>query len=368
MKQFSWWWVVSALAVGLTLGLGLLAIIQLLAGPFALLILSVAIAMGMATLVDKLENRLKLPRVAAALIVFLGILLIFFGMGWIIVPGLVAQGQAFIERIPALLDRLLDYLGGWDMVDQDSVLDNFINQVGAMATAVIRLPLLLASGLIDVLLILFVALYWVILIPKMSGFFLSLFPEERRIKINDVMSKMGQAMGGYVRGVAIDGLIVAVITYIGLTIIGVEYALVLGMLAGIMEIFPIVGPWIAGTAIVLTALTQSPTTALIALIFVLVLQQIESNVLVPNIMRSQAEISPLLVIIAVFIGATLGGLVGALAAIPLAAALSVLAKEAIAPAIRRATGAEQDPERSLEEIDEDVRREREARIPDEDAD
>jgi len=114
---------------------------------------------------------------------------------------------------------------------------------------------------------------------------------------------------------------------------------VLGVLAGLLEIIPIIGPIIAGVVIVAFALVESPTLALIAAAYMLVMQQVESNVLVPNIMRREADVSPLLVLIAVYVGGTLGGLIWALASIPLAAALTVFFKQVVAPAVRRSTGA-----------------------------
>jgi predicted PurR-regulated permease PerM len=142
-------------------------------------------------------------------------------------------------------------------------------------------------------------------------------------------------MGGYVRGSVINGLIVGLLTFIGLLIIGVDTPLVLGIFAGILEFIPILGPFIAGVLIVLTALLQSPLLALLAAFYVLVMQQMESNILVPYIMRRQTELSPLLALLAVFFGGVAGGLVGVLAAVPAAAALQVILVSLAAPAARR---------------------------------
>jgi predicted PurR-regulated permease PerM len=140
--------------------------------------------------------------------------------------------------------------------------------------------------------------------------------------------------------VALGGLAVGVITYIGLSIIGVQYALVLSLFAGIMEFAPVIGPIIAAIPMLAIALLASPTQFLIVLIFVIILQQVESALLTPNIMKSQTEASPLLVILALVAGHSVGGLLGALVAIPLAASLRVLVTRVIAPGIRRWSGAQ----------------------------
>lgn len=339
VRRFSWWWLASALAAGLVFGIGLLFSIQLLARPLALLIIAIAIATSMAPLVQKLTLRFHLPRPLAASLVFLLVILFFAGVGSLLVPGLVAQATALVERIPNLIDLVSDSLEQWNIIDPSQLVDTLVTQVGSFSANLVTLPFRIFSSLFDILLILFIALYWLILMPSMRAFFLSLFPERRRMRVGSVLADMGQAMGGYVRGSLINAVIVGLLTFLGLLVIGVDYAGVLGLLAGLLEVIPIIGPLIAGVVIVAFALLESPTIALIAAVYMLVMQQVESNVLVPNIMRREAEVSPLLVLFAVYVGGTLGGLTWALASIPLVAALSVFFVQVIAPAIRRNTGA-----------------------------
>ena len=125
----------------------------------------------------------------------------------------------------------------------------------------------------------------------------------------------------------------------GLQVIGVKYPLVLSLISVLMEFVPVLGAVIAGTLIVGVAFLQSPTQALIVLIFEILLQQSENHILVPNVMHSQTDISPLLAVLAIFAGGTLGGLIGAFIAIPLASALQVLVRDVVAPAVRRHIGA-----------------------------
>lgn len=131
-------------------------------------------------------------------------------------------------------------------------------------------------------------------------------------------------MGGFVRSVFIDGVVIFIIAYVGLLLIGVDYALTLAVLAGSAELIPVLGPILVTVPIVAVALLDSPTTAVIALIFWIGVQQFETHVLSPNVIHSQTDISPLLVIVAALVGSSVGGFLGALVAIPLSGALRVL--------------------------------------------
>jgi len=125
-------------------------------------------------------------------------------------------------------------------------------------------------------------------------------------------------------------------------LIGVNFPLVLAIVSGIFEFIPFIGPFISGGAIVIVALLQSSTKALIALAFVIGLQQVEGNLISPNAMRPHTCISPLTTLFAIFAGWTVGGVLGALIAVPLAASLRVLFVDLVLPAVQQRTGAKPD--------------------------
>jgi predicted PurR-regulated permease PerM len=169
---------------------------------------------------------------------------------------------------------------------------------------------------------------------------LSLVPPVSRDKTAAVLQEMGDAMGGYVRGAAISAVIMGVLAWLGLLLIGVDYALALGALTTLGEPIPYVGPILVGGVVVLVALAQSPAKAVLALVLYTVLQQLESNFVAPNILSRATRTSQALVIFALVAGAAIGGLLGALVAIPLAGAAQVLVIRVIAPAVRLRTGAD----------------------------
>lgn len=334
-----WWLLTTALAVALVLGLGTLEMIRLLALPLALFIFAVTLAAALAPIVSGLE--LRIPRLLATVLTYLVVLILLGVLIWAVIPSLVEQVQDLGSILPDLSERARELLNRWGgNLPGDSFTNTVFSQLSLLGPALLRLPLTITSVLSGILLIVFISFYILQESSRMQGFILSLFPEERRARVDEVLVEIGQAMGGYFRGVVINGVIVGFLTFVGLLVIGIDFALAFGALAGILELVPIAGPIVAAVIIVGLTLFQSPGQALAALVFMIVMQQIENNVLVPHIMRSQTDVSPLLSILAIFAGGAIGGLLGALIAIPIAAALRVLVRQVLAPAIRRQTGAE----------------------------
>ena len=130
-------------------------------------------------------------------------------------------------------------------------------------------------------------------------------------------------MGMWLRGQLFLSFIVGLLVYIGLLILGVKYALVLALIAAILEIIPFIGPTIAAIPAILVGLTDSWIKALVVVILYFVVQQLENHIIVPKVMQKAVGLNPIVVIIVIMVGAKLGGIVGALIAVPVAAAIGV---------------------------------------------
>ncbi len=319
------------------MGIGTLFLIWLFARPLALLILGASLASAVAPFADWLSVRL--PRTLAIVLVYLAFILAAAGVVAIIIPPMASQVGALIARAPQLIQDYQNFVNQSPIFSNAGIRNAIWGGVGGVASGWVSAPLHLASTMIDLLLAVVISAYWLAVAPAMRTFFLSLFPGEVSGRFNHIIEELGIGMGGYIRGTFINGLILGVAAYIGLLIIGVNYPIVLGTFAGLMELIPYVGPFVSGAAMVGVALSQSTTQGLIVLAFAFVLQEFEGHLLVPIVMRTQTDISPLLAVIALFAGYSVGGLIGALTAIPLAVAIRVIIRRAIAPAIRRQTGA-----------------------------
>lgn len=332
----TWWMLTAAGAAAIILGVGGLYLVQLLVRPLALLILGITLAAALAPFVRALNQRV--PRPLAILLVYLTFAAILAGLIWSIVPSIASQAQELGTRLPDMIDSSRQWIDRWfGGLGGGTIGETLTSLIGTVGQTLLRLPLSITSALAGVVLVVFLSFYMLIEAPNIEGFLCSLFPADQRQQAGEVMDRMLQMMGGYVRGVMIMGLVIGVLTTIGLSLLGVQFSLVLGVICGLLEMLPVVGPLISGVIVLGVTLLQTPEKALYALIFVILLQQVENQVLVPIVMRRQTNISPLVSLLALFAGGVVGGFLGILIAIPLAAALQVLTTEVLAPAIRRAT-------------------------------
>ena len=328
----AWWRGALIGAAALTLALGTLLGIWMLARPIALLIAAVAIAEALAPLVDRLDRRM--PRSLAVAVVYVAFVGIVAGAGWIMVPRIVDQAQVLAENTPDLADRFQRTMDDWDPSGDGRISDALERSLNRFSGALTEIPLTIASSIVQIVLVLFMSIYWLISAPALGRFFRGLFPPRMVPKVDQVLAELRASVGGFVRGEAIAALAVGTITYVGLSVIGVKYAILLAMLIMIGEVVPVIGPIFASIPAIAIGFIDSPTQGVIVVIFYLVLQQLESNVILPQVMDKTAHVPPLLSLIAIFAGSSIGGLLGAFVAIPTAAALKVLATTVAAPALR----------------------------------
>jgi predicted PurR-regulated permease PerM len=163
---------------------------------------------------------------------------------------------------------------------------------------------------------------------------ISLLPPSERPRAQAMSAKMGRKIEGWLKGILLLSLFIGVIASIGMWVLGMPYPLLLGLAAGIFELVPMVGAYLGAAPAVFVALFQ-PTWKLIAVIvFYIVVQQVENNVLVPKVMGQNVEMPPLLAIVALLTGAALMGILGAMLAVPVAAILQVLWIDLVVPEIR----------------------------------
>jgi predicted PurR-regulated permease PerM len=143
----------------------------------------------------------------------------------------------------------------------------------------------------------------------------------------DLFNRVQRKMGLWLRGQLILCLIIFALTYLGLSILGVKYALILALIAGLTEFIPYLGPFLGGVPAVFLAFTQSPTLAIFVAILYIIVQQIENNFLTPKIMEKAVGLNPIVSIAAIMVGFSIGGVIGALLSIPVATAAVVVIQD-----------------------------------------
>jgi predicted PurR-regulated permease PerM len=332
--------------------LALLAILFLLSHAMgSLLLIFIAIILGEAIrpLVIRLEQR-HIPRPLCVLLIYLVGALILGGLGWLFVSPLVAEFGSLATHAPEYFARMqssLQSLAGTLHINP-AFNRTITNLAHALATALqtalpglISLPVNAVGGLLNLLirgvLLLTLTLFWLLASDRLKPYLLGLLPPARRERADVILRSMGRSLGGYVRGVLIAMLLIGLFTAVGLLLLRVPYALVLGLLAGLTELIPYLGPWISGTvAIVVTLVTAGPAVALGVIVLFLVVQVVEGNVVEPLVMSRAVQLDPFLVLVAIVVGSELLGLLGAILAVPLAALAQTLFQQVLAPAIRQA--------------------------------
>ena len=326
------WSDVPPLGFALAIGLAIPALIYVFARPLALLILAFTIAQALSPLADRLER--QLPRALGATLLFLTIFALFGLLLGSMTPMLIEETRQFVARAPDLLDKSRQWLSSWTPISSVPLRDAVVAVLKNVQGTVVNLPFAAIGALFEGVVVLFLSLYLLIAGPRLKRFVLSLIPERRRRRASRVMSRMGHSMGGYVRGAAMSGVIVGILTWLALFTVGLEYRRVLALAAALGEFVPYLGPVAAAVPAVLVALSESPTTALIVALIYLGLQQLDSHLITPNVMKTQTDLHPALVVLALAAGFSVGGLIGALTALPTFAALRVLVLAA-APSVRR---------------------------------
>jgi predicted PurR-regulated permease PerM len=315
---------------------GTLGLIWLLARPLAIFVLAFTIAQALSPLVDWLAVRIpRLSRTGAVVLVYLTILGVLALLVSLLLPTIATEGRQLTDRAPELIDRALRWASGWTGLSTDQLQQSSVDWLTRARSTLVQIPAVTISALFEMVVIFFLSLYLLMAGPDLRRFVLSLLPRRHCARAKRLMTRMGRAMGGYVRGAAMDGAVMAVLTWIALAVIGVPFAPVFALFAGFAEFVPYVGPILAALPAIGVAAVESPTRALVVAATYLTLQQIDSHLIVPNIMRSQTKVHPALVILALASGFAVGGVLGAIVSIPLFAAARVLLVYAIAPALRR---------------------------------
>lgn len=344
----SWgrWVVVGAAAI--VLAVTLVAGVNMTANSLALLFAAIVIAEAICPLIDRMER--WMPRGVAVIGIYSLLIGTVIGALWFVIPDLGSQARNIASQIPEVADEVTDTVDEvTDVVDDESVpvindVESSVRQaVSRFTSAIADFSTTLVTSVAQIVLVGFMSAYWLMSRSSLFGFIRSLAPKEREDAVSGTLDALSETVGGYVRGVAISAVMVGVLAYAGLMIIGVEYALVLALIAGFGEFLPIVGPIITAVPAVVVALFDSPTQALIVAVLYLILQQVESNIITPNVMSNQADVPPLMTIVAITAGGSIGGILGALIAIPFAGVIKVMVTQVAAPGIRRWTGANDAP-------------------------
>jgi predicted PurR-regulated permease PerM len=311
----------------------LLWVLWLSRGVLTWVAIAAFLAVAMNPLVNLLQHRLRLRRAVAIGVVYLLVTGVVTGAALLLVPPMVDAGQQAIDDLPGYVDQL-ERSSLVQELDQEYDLLNRLEQEGTTALegiagpdAAVDLATRVINGLLALISIAVICFLLSLYGQRLRSWTLNLAEGSRRERLERVSDRIYRVISGYVVGVFTIALTGGLAVWLFLTILDVPFAPLLAVWAGLSSLVPLVGATIGGIPYIAVAFFQGWPTGVAAIVFLIVYQQIENNVFQPAIHRFTVQLNPLWIILAVLVGTTLLGILGALLAIPIAGIIQVLVQE-----------------------------------------
>jgi len=312
-------------------------------GRFTILLAPVVLAIAIIYILNPLVGwlaRRHIPRIIAAFLGFLFLAAILVGIGAAIAPIIADQGSDLTTSFPEIYedaavelenlaadlgfasvnlwsyDELTDFIQ--DPQAQDQILSVVWDRLGAVTSGLLETVLVFVIAPV-------VAFYVLIDLPRIRKESVSLIPERHREEVLFVSRRLGGAVGGFLRGQMLVALIVGLLTSTGFWIIGLDFWLIIGMIAGALNIIPFVGPWVGGfLGVMVGFVTADLRTAVLAALVAFIVQQLDNHLISPNVLRATVHLHPAVIILLIVLGGGIGGIWGVLLAVPVAAIIKIL--------------------------------------------
>ncbi len=265
--------------------------------------------------------------------VLLGLLTL---LGFLIIPPIADQGRELAENFPAIYDELVtdleNLVGGIGLTVelpsygelQASITNNQGDFFTDQLAEITDITLNVLESLFLLILAPVIAFYVLLDLPTLRRKTMALIPQQHQAEAVHVARQLGQAIGGFLRGQVLVAFIVGAMTSFGFWLVGLPFWLLIGMIAGLLNIIPFVGPWVGGTLGVLVALaTTDLQTALWTGLVALIVQQIDNHFVSPTVLRATVRLHPALIILGLIAGVSLGGFWGVVLTVPVMAAIKI---------------------------------------------
>lgn len=280
-----------------------------------LIFISFILMAALRPLVEALA-RIRIPRLLSIFVIYAVVFGVFGASLAGTIPTLVTQSARFVTDLPTFVERVLPY---WN-IDARAL----TQQVAPISENIVRLTVGLFSNIFTTLTVLVFTFYFLLERRNAEPLLTETMGENAAESVLHVVREIEARLGSWIRGQLILMVIVGVLVYIGLTLLKVEFALPLAIIAGVLEIVPTIGPIISAVPAVFVALATSPFLALSVVALYFIVQQLENNLMVPIVMKRSTGLSPLITIFALMVGARFAGIVGAILAVPMVLVLQVV--------------------------------------------
>ncbi len=281
-----------------------------------LIFLAFIIMLALNPFVQKFQKKVKVSRLTSIISVYI-IVILFLIIGLsLIIPSLVTELYQLLKNtnleIPFLQEQLSEFK--FSVTE----LTNLINQLGSSFQTAISLIINTFSGIFTFVTVIVLSFYLLLERPHLH-LKLYWFTKDKNIikKTKKILKSLEEQLGGWVRAELILMTIIGVMTYIGLILLSVPYALPLALCAGLLEILPNLGPTIATVpSLIIASIYSGPVVAIAVIILYIIIQQLENNIIVPRVMKQNADVNPLVSIVSILIGFKVYGVIGGLLAVP----------------------------------------------------
>jgi predicted PurR-regulated permease PerM len=292
-------------------------------------LMTVIIAIPLTAAADRLEDR-GVPRHIGALLALLGGVLVVGVVIALLIPPFTDQTDQFVEDVPGIVDDLRDRasdLTGAEPAEFGERVQEFARRYTEDPTRLIA-PLtsigLNVAGVLGALLLILITSYYMAVRPRplLDGM-VRLAPPSRRPQARRIMARLREAWVGWLVGVGVDMLVTGTLVYVALSIVGLDFAVFFAVLSALLVVIPYFGAIAGAIPPILFALTDSPTKALIVLGVYVLVQQLESNVIIPLVMSQTVKLHPALIAIGVVVVGQLFGFVGLFVAVPILSLLQI---------------------------------------------
>ena len=338
---------VSGVLLAVAVGLWIIYVaLQVITWMFVALFLTLALSPA----VKLLESRGVKRRGVATGLIFLTAILVVVAAGALLIPPLVGQLRGFVEAAPGYLDDLTRGRGPLGFLERQYHLVERVREAvssgGASfaggAGTVLSLTRDVITGIVGFVTIIFLTLFMLLEGPTWWERGLGMLKPESRPRWRNVGREIGNTVSGYVTGNLLISVIAGVSSGIVLLIMGVPFPLALGLLVAILDLIPLAGATLAGILLAIVSFVTSPLAGVVVVSFFVLYQQVENHILQPLVYGRTVQLSPLVVLISILIGTEVAGILGALAAIPVAGTIQILLLDWLRHR-RRATGEDDDP-------------------------
>lgn len=307
-----------------------LALLYMIRDIIVLTFLAIVVAASLSPIIKWLQAK-KFPRSSAVVLVYLLVLIVFGLLIGLIIPPFINQIGEFVDNFPSYVDKLSQMSRYFDThyfaVDKDALIAKVEESVSSSFSGIFSTTIGFFSGLISFIVFFFLALYMSLEENGIEKFLVSITPRQYKEYVVTIAARTQTKISHWLLGQLVLMITVFAMYFIGLSLLGVPYALVLSILGGVLEIIPYVGPIIAAIPAILMAALVSPLLGLSTLAFYTIAHQIESHVITPQVMKRAVGVNPVAIILSLLIGAKLGGLLGVILAVPAAAVIGIFVED-----------------------------------------